>query len=197
MIISYIYHRNVSTYRLCVLTNGSPGAIENIFKYHRNLLIFHGNIIIYHRNGFIYWLCVLTNGSPGAIASRMNVEIFSYFVKGGISPVRAMNIWKSLQRNQKPGDGWIREQIFKTKFDFWFLFLILEIVLSRMGEYKSRCSLSWKKHQCSRPNLISDFPSWFWKSGLLRFQIQIFFPRRRDQISRGEETKLAEPDPVA
>ena len=45
---------------------------------------------------------VCSQMDPLELLLRMNVEIFSYFVKGGIRLVRPMNIWKSLQTNQNP-----------------------------------------------------------------------------------------------
>ena len=43
---------------------------------------------------------VCSQMDPLELLLWMNVEIFSYFVKGGIRLVRPMNIWKSLHMNQ-------------------------------------------------------------------------------------------------
>ena len=77
------------------------------------------------------YILVCSQMDPLELLRWMNVEIFSYFVKGGIRPVRPMNIWKSLlQTNQ-----------------------------NLVCQYKSRCALHEENtdgRNYRRPSLISD-----------------------------------------
>ena len=121
-----------------------------MWKLKVNIFIFWENIFISYMNIFIYLCirCLCSQMDPLELLRRMNVEIFSYFVKGGIRPVRPMNIWKSLHMNQ-----------------------------NLVCQYKSRCALHDENTDCRNYKTKFDI-WWKCPHPRFHSQIQIFFFKR-------------------